>query len=65
MLQVNEINAFYGQAKILSDVSFDVKAGEVVALLGRNGAGKSTTMKTLMGMVRSTVGRVSFLGQDI
>jgi len=65
VLQVNEINAFYGQAKILSDVSFDVKAGEVVALLGRNGAGKSTTMKTLMGMVRSTVGRVSFLGQDI
>ncbi|MEH6402859.1 MAG: ABC transporter ATP-binding protein [Sneathiella sp.] len=65
MLEVEGINAFYGQAKILSDVSFEVKPGEVVALLGRNGAGKSTTMKTLMGMVRSTAGKVSFLGQNI
>lgn len=65
MLEVRGINAFYGQAKILNDVSLTVEAGEVVALLGRNGAGKSTTIKTIMRMVRSTVGHVQFQGQNI
>ncbi|MFT6556323.1 MULTISPECIES: ABC transporter ATP-binding protein [Sneathiella] len=65
MLDINGINAFYGQAQILEDVSFSVNAGEVVALLGRNGAGKSTTMKTLMGMVRSTEGDVRFNNSSI
>ncbi|MCG8492474.1 MAG: ABC transporter ATP-binding protein [Sneathiellales bacterium] len=65
MLEVQGINAFYGQAKILDDVSFSVGAGEVVALLGRNGAGKSTTMKTMMGMVSSTKGDVTFNGETI
>ncbi len=65
MLEVEGINAFYGQAKILDDISFAVKAGEVVALLGRNGAGKSTTMKTLMGMVKSTAGDVRFNGTSV
>lgn len=65
MLEVQGINAFYGQAQILDDVSFSVGAGEVVALLGRNGAGKSTTMKTMMGMVSSTKGDVTFNGESI
>jgi len=65
MLDVSGINAFYGQAQILDDVSFSVQAGEVVALLGRNGAGKSTTMKTMMGMVKSTAGDVTFMGSSI
>lgn len=65
MLELKGVNGFYGQAKILSDVSLNVGQGEVVALLGRNGAGKSTTMKTVMGMVRSTAGKTHFLGTDI
>lgn len=65
MLEVQGINAFYGQAQILDAVSFSVGAGEVVALLGRNGAGKSTTMKTMMGMVSSTKGDVTFQGESI
>ncbi len=65
MLDVSGINAFYGQAQILDDVSFSVQAGEVVALLGRNGAGKSTTMKAMMGMVKSTAGDVTFDGSSI
>lgn len=65
MLEVSGINAFYGQAQILDDVSFSVGAGDVVALLGRNGAGKSTTMKTIMGMVKSTAGNVSFNSQSL
>ena len=65
MLEISGINAFYCQAQILDDVSFSVQAGEVVALLGRNGAGKSTTMKTMMGMVKSTAGDVTFAGNSI
>ncbi|GLQ05541.1 ABC transporter ATP-binding protein [Sneathiella chinensis] len=65
MLEIQGINAFYGQAQVLQDISFQVGAGEVVALLGRNGAGKSTTMKTLMGMVNSTAGDIRFQGTPI
>ena len=51
MLKVSGLNAFYGRAQILFDVGLEVGRGEVVALMGRNGAGKSTTMKALMGML--------------
>ena len=64
LLQVQGLNAWYGAAQILFDVSLQVGRGEVVALMGRNGAGKSTTLKALMGMVARR-GRVQFLGQDI
>lgn len=64
MLQVQGLNAWYGAAQILFDVSLQVGRGEVVALMGRNGAGKSTTLKALMGMVARR-GSVQFLGQDI
>ena len=64
LLQVQGLNAWYSAAQILFDVSLQVGRGEVVALMGRNGAGKSTTLKALMGMVARR-GSVQFLGQDI
>lgn len=65
MLELNEINTFYGKAHILHDLSFKVAAGEVVALLGRNGAGKTTTMRTIMQLARPQSGTVQFEGNDI
>src|SRR3546814_173964 len=56
LLEVDKINSFYGDSHILFDVSMHVEEHEVVALLGRNGAGKSTTLKTLMGMVPAKSG---------
>jgi branched-chain amino acid transport system ATP-binding protein len=58
LLQVDRINSYYGDSHILFDVSIYVDKNEVVALLGRNGAGKSTTLKTLMGLVRPRSGRI-------
>ena len=65
MLEVERLDAWYGQAQILFGVSLAVKAGECVALVGRNGAGKSTTMKSIMGVMARKRGRVAFRGTDI
>lgn len=65
MLEVHSLNAFYGKAQMLFDVSLEVGRGEVVALMGRNGAGKSTTIKSIMGLLQSKRGQVRFLGEDI
>jgi len=65
MLQVENLHAGYGGARILRGVSFELAAGEVLVLLGRNGAGKSTTIKALMGLLRPSAGRVRLAGQDI
>ena len=65
MLEVDRINTFYGGAHILRDVSFGVGAREVVALLGRNGAGKSTTIRSVMGLTRPRSGAVRFDGTTI
>ncbi|MDP9929749.1 ABC transporter ATP-binding protein [Variovorax paradoxus] len=65
LLQANSLCAWYGAAQILYDVDLEVRRGEVVALMGRNGAGKSTTLKTLIGMLSKRKGNVSFLGHDI
>jgi branched-chain amino acid transport system ATP-binding protein len=65
MLQVRDLHAYYGRAHILHGVSLDASAGEVVALLGRNGAGKSTVMKTIMGLVTAAKGEVMFDGRRI
>jgi branched-chain amino acid transport system ATP-binding protein len=65
MLKVEALNAWYGAAQILFDLSFEVGRGEVVALMGRNGAGKSTTIKALMGLIAKRSGRVRFCGGDI
>ena len=65
MLDVQALDAWYGQAQILYGVSLTVGAGECVALVGRNGAGKSTTMKAIMGLMAKKRGRVAFRGRDI
>jgi branched-chain amino acid transport system ATP-binding protein len=65
MLKVQGLSAHYGRAHILDDVGFEVPAGQVVVLLGRNGAGKSTTLKAVMGMVRPSAGQVLLQGTDI
>lgn len=65
MLNVRGLHAYYGQAHILADVSLQVHAGEVVVLLGRNGAGKSTTLKSIIGLVRPKSGTVEFGGARI
>jgi branched-chain amino acid transport system ATP-binding protein len=65
LLQVDNLSAWYGAARILYDLSFEVGRGEVVALMGRNGAGKSTTMKTIMGLAAERQGIVRFNGADI
>lgn len=65
MLAVEKLNAWYGAAHILFDIAFHVGRGEVVALMGRNGAGKSTTIRTIMGLVIQKSGSVLFNDQDI
>lgn len=69
MLEVHGLNAWYGGAQILFDVALSVGRGEVVALMGRNGAGKSTTLKAIAGLMAGTfarrTGRIAFMGQPI
>jgi branched-chain amino acid transport system ATP-binding protein len=65
LLEVNGLNSYYGDSHILFDVSLRVEKNEVVALLGRNGAGKSTTLKSLMGVVTPQAGSVKLDGEDI
>jgi len=65
LLEVTRLNSYYDDSHILFDVSLRVEANEVVALLGRNGAGKSTTLKSLMGIVRPRSGAVVFDGVDV
>lgn len=65
LLSVQQLNAWYGAAHILFDVSLSVAKGEVVALMGRNGAGKSTTLKSIMGLIVKTEGQRHFMGQNI
>ena len=65
LLQAKGLCAWYGAAQILYDVNIDVGRGEVVALMGRNGAGKSTTLKALTGMLDKRRGSVTFMGTDI
>lgn len=64
-LRVDEIHSFYGKSHILHGVSLEVREGEVVTLLGRNGAGKSTTLKTIVGLITPARGRVELGGQDV
>ena len=65
LLDVAQLKAWYGAAQILFDVNLQVRRGEVVALMGRNGAGKSTTLKTIMGLLDKRRGQLHFMGQDI
>src|SRR5690606_10306147 len=65
LLEVSGLNSYYGDSHILFDVSLQVKKHEVIALLGRNGAGKSTTLKSLMGVVRPKSGSVRLEGTEL
>lgn len=65
MLELREVVAGYGEGHALYGISLSIKAGEVVGLLGRNGAGKSTTLKTIMGLVPLSGGRITFLDRDL
>ena len=64
-LTVDNINVYYGQIHAIKDVSIDVSEGEIVALIGANGAGKSTTLRTISGLLRSRTGSISLFGEDI
>jgi branched-chain amino acid transport system ATP-binding protein len=64
MLQVDKLHAFYGKSHVLHGVNFQVRDGEIVALLGRNGSGRSTTVKAVMGLV-DLQGSVQFKGQEL
>jgi branched-chain amino acid transport system ATP-binding protein len=65
MLKVEHIDVSYGDLQVLWDVSFEVNEGEIVALVGANGAGKSTTLKTVSGILRPSSGRIRFLDQHL
>jgi branched-chain amino acid transport system ATP-binding protein len=65
MLTLDTVHTFYAKSHILHGVSLEVRPGEVVGLLGRNGVGKSTTLKTIMGLVRPSQGRIVFESKDI
>jgi branched-chain amino acid transport system ATP-binding protein len=65
ILAIENLSAWYGAARILYELNFEVGRGEVVALMGRNGAGKSATMKAVMGLIDERDGRVRFNGEDI
>ena len=65
MLKVNDINVYYGAIHAIKGVSFEVNDGEVVTLIGANGAGKSTILNTVCGLLRSRTGSVEFLGKNL
>ena len=65
MLEIKHIDVSYGDVQVLWDLSFDIKQGEVLALVGANGAGKSTTLKTISGILRPGKGEILFEGRPI
>lgn len=65
MLKVENINVYYGSIHAVKDISFEVNEGEIVTLIGANGAGKSTTLQTVSGLLRSKTGSITFLGEEI
>ncbi len=65
VLKLTDLNAHYGHIHALRGISLEVKAGQIVTLLGANGAGKSTTMKCISGLLKPTGGKIEFMGEDI
>jgi branched-chain amino acid transport system ATP-binding protein len=65
LLSINNLEAWYGESHVLHGVTFDVQPGEVVTLLGRNGVGKTTTLKAIMGIVETRTGSVRFEDREL
>lgn len=65
MLKVNGMSSYYGESMVIDDLSFNVPKGKIVGLIGRNGVGKSTTLKSIMGIVKTPSGSVMFDGEEI
>ena len=65
ILTVDNINVYYGSIHAIKGISFEVNAGEIVTLIGANGAGKSTTLNTISGLLRSRTGSIQFMGEDL
>ena len=65
MLKVTDLNVYYGAIHAIRDISFEVNEGEIVTLIGANGAGKSTTLKTISGLLRSKTGSIDFMGTSL
>jgi branched-chain amino acid transport system ATP-binding protein len=65
MLQISNLNAWYGASHVLQDISIEVAKGEIVCLIGRNGAGKTTTLKSVMGLLDKTCGSAMFKGKEL
>src|SRR5690349_2588437 len=65
LLDFRDVHTYYGSLHVLKGVSYEIREGEIVSLLGGNASGKSTTMKTILGLVRPTEGTVTFRGQPI
>ena len=65
MLRLDNVNVYYGESHILRSVSFEVEQGQVLCLMGRNGVGKTTTLKTIMGLLKAKSGQIQFGGYDM
>jgi branched-chain amino acid transport system ATP-binding protein len=65
MLEISDLHAYYGESHVLHGVNLDIRKGEVVTLLGRNGAGKSTTMRSIMGILSKRTGSIRFEGREL
>ncbi len=65
MLEVNNINVFYGSIRAIKGISFEVNKGEIISLIGANGAGKTTTLQTVSGLLRSNTGEILFEGHNL
>jgi len=65
LLEIENLNAWYGESQVLHGISLDVREGETISLIGRNGAGKTTTLRAVLGIVRSRTGVIRFRGEDL
>jgi len=65
MLSLRDVNAYYGKSHVLNDVTLSVRAGEIVSLLGRNGVGKTTLLKSIMGLLKQVSGEITFQGKSL
>ena len=65
LLEVKSLNTYYGESHILRDVDLTLKSGEMICLIGRNGVGKTTLLKSLIGLLKAKKGEINFIGENI